>query len=117
VGEGLLQPTVGADSSVVASSVKKHAYSGLMRSKKTEAQGDEGVNDPMIFPTQMFMASLRDGVDSDSLALAVEQVAHLARATSGLIVTHCGSNCGRPACPTAGGEEALHALWHQGQNV
>ncbi|CAK0826251.1 unnamed protein product [Prorocentrum cordatum] len=57
-----------------------------MRSDKTAAQGDDMIKDPRIFPTQIFMASLRDGVDSDSLALAVEQVAHLARATSGLIV-------------------------------
>jgi len=86
VGEGLLQTAVGADGSVVASSVKKHGRSGLMRSDKTAAQGDDMIKDPRIFPTQIFMASLRDGVDSDSLALAVEQVAHLARATSGLIV-------------------------------
>jgi hypothetical protein len=85
-GEGLLQATVSADGSGRMEPVKKHAHSDLMRSDKAEAHGGDETIDPRIFPTQIFFASFRDGVGSDSLDLAVEQVAHLARATSGLIV-------------------------------
>jgi hypothetical protein len=56
-----------------------------MRSEKIQAHGGGESNDPRLYPTQIFMASLRDGVGSDSLDLAVEQIAHLARATDGLI--------------------------------
>jgi len=85
-GGSFLQATVSADGSSMTSSVRSHAHSGLVRSAKMEAQGEEEVSDPRIFPTQIFVASLRDGLGSDSLDSAVEQVAHLARATSGLIV-------------------------------
>jgi len=83
---GRLQMTVGADGSTMMGSVKGHVHSGLIRSDKTQAQSGDEANDPRIYPTQIFMASLRDGVRNDSIDLAVEQLAHLARATSGLIV-------------------------------
>jgi len=90
-GEGLLQATIDADGSSMMGSVKEHDRPGLMRSEKqrgmsVEADSSAEANDPKIFPARILMASLHDGVDSDSLDLAAEQVAHLARATSGLVV-------------------------------
>jgi hypothetical protein len=90
-GEGLLQATIDADGSSMMGSFKDHDRPGLMRSEKQRttsiaAEGAAEANDPRIFPAQILMATLHDDVGGDSLDLAVEQVAHLARATSGLVV-------------------------------
>jgi len=90
-GESLVEATIDADGSSMTASVKEHVHPGLMRSAKprpmsSAAQSDAEANDPGIFPAQIFKASLHDGLDSGSLDLAVEQVAHLARASSGLVV-------------------------------
>jgi hypothetical protein len=90
-GESLIKATIDANGSSMMGSVKEHVQPGLMRSAKPRPMSIESeraaeANDPGTFPAQIFKASLHDDVDSDSLDLAVEQVAHLARASSGLVV-------------------------------
>jgi len=90
-GESHFQASIDADGSSMMGSVKEHAHPGLMRSAKEspvslEAEDAAEASDPGIFPAQIFVASLHDGAGSESVDLAVEQVAHLARAISGLVV-------------------------------
>jgi len=90
-GESLLKATIDANGSSMTGSVKEHVQPGLMRSARprpvsTESERAAEADDPGTFPAQIFTASLRDDADSDSRDLAVEQVARLARASSGLVV-------------------------------
>lgn len=90
-GQRLGQGTVDAHGSITMRSAGDRSHTSLMRSVQEHptgvgARGGAEADDPRIYPTSIFLASLRDGVGSGSLDLAVEQVAHLARATSGLVV-------------------------------